>query len=84
MSRPKILVATLSLIALSSPSIAATAHNSQAGAYGSTKNNCAGTPYFQADSGCLSSALKGIEDDGALPPPGRYYRRGRPDPRSDD
>ena len=42
---------------------AATAHNSQAGAYGSTKNSCAPTPYFPA-GGCLSSYLS--DDDGDL------------------
>lgn len=35
---------------------AATAHNSQAGAYGPNSHQCAPTPYFEA-GGCASAAL---------------------------
>ncbi len=53
--------------------IAATAHNSQAGAYGSTKNACGPTPGFPDEGDCLSSAI-GDSVDGAPP---RGDRRGR-------
>lgn len=79
------IVAAVSLAALSAPALAATAHNSQAGSYGPGSNPCAATPYFPADDGCLSSAVKqGLlgDDDDALPPP-RHYRTRRP-VRSDD
>ena len=86
MSKPKvaaaIAVSLLSVTALPGQSIAATAHNSQAGAYGSTTNGCAPTPYF-ASGDCLSSAIEGSIDDDALPPPARYRLR-RPVPPSDE
>lgn len=79
-----IAVAVMSMTSLPAPTIAATAHNSQAGANGSTTNNCAPTPYFQ-NGGCISSAIEGgiDDDDDALPPPARYRSR-RPAPPSDD
>ena len=78
-----IAVSLLSMTSLPAPTIAATAHNSQAGAYGSTTNNCAPTPYFQ-NGGCISSAIEGaIDDDDALPPPARYRIR-RPVQPSDE
>lgn len=79
-----IAVTLLSMASLPVPAIAATAHNSQAGAYGSTTNNCAPTPYFQ-NGGCISSAIEGgiDDDDDALPPPARYRLR-RPVQPSDD
>ena len=69
-------VALMSVASLPEPTIAATAHNSQAGAYGSTSNNCAPTPYFQG-GGCVSSAIEGLieDDDSTLPPPARYRLR---------
>ena len=71
-----IAVSLMSMASLTAPSVAATAHNSQAGAYGSTTNNCATTPYFQ-NGGCISSAIEGAidDDDDALPPPARYRIR---------
>ena len=60
--------------------LAATAHNSQAGAYGSTKNNCAATPYFPAGPGCLSTYIERYQDDGAVPPPRDVRARYRPRP----
>ena len=75
-----IAVSLLSMTSLPAPTIAATAHNSQAGAYGSTTNNCAPTPYFP-NGGCVSSAIDG--DDDALPPPARYRLR-RPVQPSDE
>ena len=56
--------------------IAATAHNSQAGAYGSTKNACAPTPGFPDDDDCLSSAIGESLDEAA--PPGNRRGRYRP------
>ena len=78
------VVCLLSMTSLPAPTIAATAHNSQAGAYGSSTNNCAPTPYFQS-GGCISSAIEGSidDDDGALPPPARYRLR-RPAQPSDE
>ncbi len=77
-------VCLLSMTGLSVPSLAATARNSQAGAYGSSTNNCAPTPYFRS-GGCISSAIEGSidDEDDALPPPARYRMR-RPVPPSDD
>ena len=74
----------LSMASFSAPSIAATARNSQAGAYGSSTNNCAPTPYFRS-GGCISSAIEGSidDDDDALPPPARYRMR-RPVQPSDE
>ena len=70
-----IAVSLLSVTGLPAASVAATAHNSQAGAYGSTTNNCAPTPYFP-NGDCVSSAIEGsIGDDDALPPPARYRLR---------
>lgn len=78
MSRLKVkaalAVSLLSLTSIPAPSIAATAHNSQAGAYGSTSNGCAPTPYFP-EGGCVSSAIEGAVDDDTLPPPARYRLR---------
>ena len=82
MSRLRVLafIAAASLApAGSATAIAATAHNSQAGAYGSTKNACAPTPGFPDEGDCLSSAV-GEAVDGA-PPPGyrrERYRRTKP------
>ena len=77
-------VSLLSMTGFSAPTVAATAHNSQAGAYGSTTNDCAATPYFQ-NGGCISSAIEGSidDDDDALPPPARYRVR-RPVRPSDE
>ena len=78
-----VAISLMSTAILAAPSVAATAHNSQAGAYGSTTNNCAPTPYFQ-NGGCISSAIEGaIDDDDALPPPARYRIR-RPVQPSDE
>ncbi len=78
MSRPKVTAVlaalSLSLMSVPAPSMAATAHNSQAGAFGSTSNGCAPTPYFP-EGGCVSSAIEGAIDDDALPPPARYRLR---------
>ena len=83
-SKISAVIAVALLSSLPSAVIAATAHNSQAGAYGSTTNNCAPTPYFQ-NGGCISSAIEsGIDDeDEALPPPARYRLR-RPVQPSDE
>ena len=71
----------LSLASLSAPTLAATAHNSQAGgAYRSSTNNCAATAYFPADSGCLSSFIQRYQD-GDLPLPRGESARYRPRPR---
>ena len=76
-------VSLLSMASLPAPSIAATAHNSQAGSYGSTTNGCAPTPYFSSGD-CLSSAIEGsIDGADALPPPARYRLR-RPVQPSDE
>ena len=79
-----IALSLLSMTSLPAPTVAATAHNSQAGAYGSTTNNCAPTPYFP-NGGCVSSAIEGAidGDDDALPPPARYRLR-RPVQPSDE
>ncbi len=62
--------ATVALLAASlataaTPSLAATASNSQAGAWGHNKNSCKPTPYFQ-EGGCLTSFFTG-RDDGWVP-----------------
>lgn len=77
------LVATLSapLAFAATPSSAATASNSQAGAWGHNKNSCKPTPYFQ-QGGCLSSFFTGA-DDGWVPPRSEVYRE-RPRLRSFD
>lgn len=76
--RPLMLIvpAAMALAALASPGQAATAHNSQAGAYGPTKNVCAATPYFPAGEGCVSSYLSGNED--LLPGDDDVHGRYRP------
>ena len=71
-------VAGLTLAALPESAIAVTAHNSQAGSYGSTKNSCAATPYFPADSGCLGSYVQRYQEDGVFPPPDEVRARYRP------
>lgn len=53
----------------SAPSFAATAHNSQAGAWGSTSNPCGATPYFR-DGGCLTSFVTGKDDGQVFARPG--------------
>ncbi len=53
---------------------AATAHNSQAGAFGSTKNACAPTPYFP-EGGCITSYVTGRDDGNVLPRYERYRER---------
>lgn len=58
------------------PALAATAHNSQAGAYGPNKHTCAPTPYFQ-DGGCLTSYFIG-QDDGWVEPRTERYQERRP------
>lgn len=50
-----LLVAALAT-GLAGATQAATARNSQAGAFGSSSNTCAPTPYFAA-GGCLSAAI---------------------------
>ena len=72
-------VAAVPLISSSAPSSAATAHNSQAGSFGSTSNICSPTPYFR-DGGCLTSFVTG-KDDGqvfARPGDGSDIYRSRP------
>ena len=69
-----IMTSCLGLPILTVPGSAATAHNSQAGAYGSTTNNCAPTPYFSGGD-CVSSAIEGSIDNDVLPPPARYRLR---------
>ena len=71
------VAAALALATLSMPALAATAHNSQAGALGPSKNSCGATAYFAADSGCLSSYIEGKQDDG-LPLPNEQRARYRP------
>ena len=66
------LTVLVALPSLSGRSMAATAHNSQAGAYGSTKNNCEPTP------GCLSAAI--YESVDCLPGPAYKRARYRPVP----
>ena len=77
MSRLKVLtlaaLVALPLAGVPAGSMAATAHNSQAGAYGGTKNSCAPTPGFPDDDECLSGAIKEYIDG----PPGPVYRRDR-------
>lgn len=79
MSRLKVLaliVASALPPAGSATAVAATAHNSQAGAYGSTTNACAPTPGFPEEGDCLSSAIGA--DVGGAPPPGHRRERARP------
>ncbi len=67
------LVAALTTpLALATPSSAATASNSQAGAWGHNKNSCKPTPYFPR-GGCLTSFFTGA-DDGWVPPRSEMYR----------
>ena len=70
---PAAAVLMASLGWISAPAVAATAHNSQAGAFGPTSNTCAATPYFDA-GGCLSSFVEDPNDD-VLPPPDVPYRQ---------
>lgn len=76
MSRLSILVAAAGLAAVSgigaAPALAATAHNSQAGAFGPNKHICAPTPYFQ-QGGCLTSFFTG-QDDGWVEPRTERYQ----------
>ena len=69
-----VAVAALPLLGSASAALAATAHNSQAGAWGPNSHTCAPTPYFPA-GGCADTALRDIFDDETLPPPGRYDER---------
>lgn len=48
------------LIGSASPAPAATAHNSQAGSWGSTSHACAPTPYFPT-GGCASASI--VDDE---------------------
>ena len=73
-----VAAAALSLATLPAPTHAATAPTSQAGAFGPTKNACAATAYFPADSGCVTSYLS--RDDDILPPPDDLHGRYRPRP----
>lgn len=72
------LTVLVALPSLSGRSMAATAHNSQAGAYGSTKNSCAPTPGFPDEDECLSGAIKEYVD--GLPGPAYKRARYRPVP----
>ena len=78
-----VLVATVAapFVLGATPSTAATASNSQAGAWGHNKNSCKPTPYFQ-QGGCLTSLFTGA-DDGWVPPRSEIYRE-RPKLRSFD
>ena len=58
-----VLLGAAALASLTSSANAATAHNSQAGAYGPNTHTCAPTPYFQT-GGCFSAA---VEDDRRYP-----------------
>jgi hypothetical protein len=78
MSKMKAVAFGVALAALagSGPALAATAHNSQAGAFGPNKHTCAPTPYFQ-DGGCLTSFFTG-QDDGWVAPRTERYQERRP------
>ncbi len=62
-------LAAVPLMSSAAPSPAATAHNSQAGAWGSTTNACGPTPYFR-DGGCLTSFFTGKDDGEVFARPG--------------
>ena len=70
---PCLLAAALTSVAGTAE--AATAHNSQAGSYGSNTNACGATPYFQA-GGCLSTYFASDGRDLFDQPPAAY-RPGR-------
>jgi hypothetical protein len=69
------VLAAAALVSFAGVAEAATAINSQAGAWGPSKNPCRATPYFPA-GGCLSSFFEDEERDlyGA---PSAPYRPGR-------
>lgn len=75
-----VALAAVPLISPSAPSFAATAHNSQAGAWGSTSNTCGSTPYFR-DGGCLTSFVTGKDDGQVFASPGDGSEPYRPRPR---
>lgn len=86
MPKLKTMTALISLLWLSVPALAETAHNAQAGANGGTSNNCGATAYFPEGTGCLSSEAGGglLDHDDAGLPRGAVLRRSRPLPSSND
>ena len=68
------LLAAAALTSLVGSAGAATAYNSQAGAWGHSSNVCRATPYFPA-GGCLASALTGDPGDLFGQPPAPYRAR---------
>ncbi len=86
MSKLKLVavVATLALhpTAVAVPTLAATAHNSQAGSWGPNSHQCAPTPYFR-EGGCLSSYFVD-QPRRTFDPRGGPYRQRRFAPPTDD